>query len=143
MTTSIHIINGPNLNLVGKREKDLYGTVPFSDYFTELVKVYHDQQLHYFQSNHEGQILDYLHQYGFEKDCGIVINAGGLTHTSIVLRDAIAAIDAAAVEIHISNIYKREEFRRTSFLTEVCVATFVGYGLDGYRRGIDYLLSGK
>jgi 3-dehydroquinate dehydratase-2 len=143
MINSIHIINGPNLNLLGQREKEIYGSVPFAQYFEELKNAFPDIHLHYYQSNHEGHLIDYLHQFGFEQETGIIINAGGLTHTSIVLRDAIAAIDCPAVEVHISDIFKREPFRWKSYLTDVCVAHFIGYGLEGYQKSVDYLLSPK
>jgi 3-dehydroquinate dehydratase-2 len=140
---TIHIVNGPNLNLLGKREVEIYGSKTFETYFEELKKNFPQTTLHYYQSNHEGHLMDYLHQFGFDQESGIILNAGGLTHTSICLRDAIAAIECPTIEVHISNIYKRESFRWKSYLTDVCVAHFIGHGLDGYRMGIDYLLSGK
>lgn len=136
---SIHIVNGPNLNLVGHREPHVYGTVGFEDWLEELKRDYTHLEIYYFQSNHEGEILDYLHQWGFDKNTGFVLNAGGLAHTSVVLRDAVSAIEVPVVEVHISDIYKREPFRWHSYLTEVCVAHFIGYGMEGYRMGIDLL----
>lgn len=143
MINSIHILNGPNLNLLGKREIEIYGSVTFEEYFEVLKKAFPDITLYYYQSNHEGHLIDYLHQFGFDQEVGIVLNAGGLTHTSIALRDAVAAIESQTIEVHISNIFKRESFRWKSYLTDVCVAHFIGHGLDGYKMGIDYLLTGK
>ena len=100
-------------------------------------------QLEYFQSNHEGDLIDYLHEHGFEKHTAFILNAGGLTHTSISLRDAVLSITAPVVEVHLSDIYQREEFRAHSYLTDVCVANFIGKGLDGYKLAIDHLLSMK
>lgn len=98
-------------------------------------------QLDYFQSNHEGYLIDYLHEHGFENHTGIILNAGGLTHYSISLRDAVAAISAPVVEVHITDIYNRESFRARSYLTEVCTESIIGKGMDGYRLAIDHLLS--
>jgi 3-dehydroquinate dehydratase-2 len=143
LINSIHIINGPNLNLIGIREKDIYGSVSFEEYFEELKAIFPQVQLQYFQSNHEGHLIDYLHQYGFEKQTGIILNAGGLTHTSVVLGDAIAAIDTPTIEVHISDVFERESFRWKSYLSEVCIAHYIGHGLSGYKKGIDYLLATK
>ena len=140
MIKRIHIINGPNLNLVGKREPEVYGTISLEDYVKSLTSSYPDIILHHLQTNHEGVIIDYLHQYGFDNKTGIILNAGGLTHTSISIMDAVAAITAPVVEVHISDIYRREPFRWHSYLTKVCATHFIGYGLDGYRMAIDYLL---
>jgi 3-dehydroquinate dehydratase-2 len=137
----IHIINGPNLNLLGKREPEVYASMSFEAYLDSLKTHFPDITLHYMQTNHEGVILDYLHAHGFEKANGIVLNAGGYTHTSVSIRDAIAAIDAPVVEVHISNIFKREPFRWHSYLTDVCAAHFIGFGLDGYRMAVDFLLN--
>ena len=141
MIKKIHIINGPNLNLLGRRDPAIYGSVSFETYLEELLKKYPEGLLHYFQTNHEGAIIDYLHQAGFEKGVGIILNAGGYTHTSIALRDAIDAIDAPVVEVHISHIYERESFRSVNYLKEKCIASFVGEGLEGYRKAIDHLLT--
>jgi 3-dehydroquinate dehydratase-2 len=100
-------------------------------------------QLEYFQSNHEGELIDYLHEHGFEKNAGFVLNAGGLTHTSVSLRDAVSAITSPVVEVHITDIYKRESFRSHSFLTEVCKASIVGKGLEGYKEAIDFLIKDR
>lgn len=134
----IQIINGPNLNLLGKREIDFYGTISFEQYYTVLKVNNSHLKLKYFQSNHEGSIIDKIHDVGFEVD-GIVINAGAYTHTSIAIRDAIKAIPAPVVEVHISNIKEREKFRHHSYLEEVCEKMIVGKGLPGYQEAIDYL----
>ncbi len=136
----IHIINGPNLNLIGKREPGIYGSKDFISYFEELQKRYKSIELFYFQSNHEGSLIDYLHEVGFS-DCGIILNAGGYTHTSIALADAIKAISSPVVEVHISNVYERESFRHHSYIKENCIKTIVGQGLEGYAQAIDFLAS--
>ncbi len=141
MIQKIHIINGPNLNLLGRRDPEVYGSVSFTTYLEDLHKKYPEGLLHYFQTNHEGAIIDYLHQVGFDEGTGIILNAGGYTHTSIALRDAINAISAPVVEVHISNIYERESFRSVNYLKEKCIASFVGEGLDGYRKAIDHLIN--
>jgi 3-dehydroquinate dehydratase-2 len=137
----IHIVNGPNLNLLGVREKHLYGSLSFDEYLETIREGYLMVQLDYYQSNHEGDLIDYLHEHGFENYTGIILNAGGLTHTSISLRDAVAAITAPVIEVHITDIYQREPFRRISYLEEVCTSSIVGKGMDGYRMAIDALLS--
>ena len=134
----ILIINGPNLNLLGRREPDIYGSRSFEDFFGELQAAFPNVELEYFQSNHEGAILDKIHDAGFRVD-GIVINAGGLTHTSIALGDAVGAISAPVVEVHISNVHRREAFRHHSYLSAPCVGSIVGLGLDGYRLAVSYL----
>lgn len=131
------IINGPNLNLLGVREKSIYGSESFEDYFQKLTLKFPDIQLEYFQSNHEGALIDKLHAVGFECD-GIVLNAGGLTHTSVALADAIAAITTPTLEVHISNIHAREAFRHHSYLTKNCVGIIAGLGLRGYELGIEF-----
>jgi len=138
--STIYIINGPNLNLLGKREIDIYGNMPFEEFFDSLKNEFPELKLEYFQSNHEGLLIDKIQEAGFEKNSGIILNAGGLSHTSISLRDAVEAVPAPVVEVHISNIHKREAFRRNSYLTEVCEAHFIGLGLEGYRLGIHWLL---
>lgn len=143
MINSIHILNGPNLNLLGKREIEIYGSSTFEQYFEVLKKAFPQITLYYYQSNHEGHLIDYLHQFGFEKNSGFVLNAGGLSHTSISLRDAVAAIECPVVEVHITDISKRESFRQHSFITDVSAAHFIGHGLEGYKMGVDYLVSGK
>jgi 3-dehydroquinate dehydratase II len=134
----IIIINGPNLNLLGKREKSIYGSQGFNDYFINLKALYPDISLEYFQSNVEGEIVNKLHEVGFEYD-GVVINAGAYTHTSIAIRDAIAGIQTTVVEVHISNILTRESFRHESLIGPVCKGSIMGFGLDSYRLGIESL----
>ena len=136
----ILIINGPNLNLLGKREPEIYGSRSFVDYLKSIEAGFSDVQLRYFQSNHEGELLDKIHELGFEVD-GIVINAGALTHTSIALADALAAVMAPAVEVHISNVHARESFRHHSYLSAKCKGVVVGLGLMGYELAIRYLIS--
>ncbi len=135
----ILILNGPNLNLLGKREPGIYGAKSFDAYFEELGEIFPEIELTYFQSNHEGQLIDKIHETGFEYQ-GIVINAGGLTHTSVALADALSAVPAPAVEVHISNIHAREAFRHHSFLTSRCKGMICGLGLKGYELAIRYLL---
>ncbi len=136
---NILIINGPNLNLLGRRESDIYGTVPFDDYLAVLRNKYAEHEISYFQSNCEGDIIDCLHKNGFDTD-GIVLNAGAYTHTSIAIADAIRAITAPVVEVHISNIYAREEYRRHSMIAPVCKGQITGMGIDSYRLAIEALL---
>lgn len=134
------IINGPNLNLLGVREPSIYGNEGFDSYFKQLQSVFPDIELEYYQSNHEGNLVDKLHEIGFLYD-GIVLNAGAYTHTSIALTDAISAIKTPVVEVHISNIHGREEFRHKSYLTKNCVGIISGLGLKGYELAINYLIS--
>lgn len=133
----ITIINGPNLNLLGKREPELYGTENFVDYLNKLKKkkIFTDMDITYYQSNHEGKIIDILHSIGFQSD-GIVLNAGAYTHTSLGIADAIKSIPSPVIEVHISNIHSRESFRRKSFLSSVCKGTIFGFGLKSYELGI-------
>lgn len=133
------IINGPNLNLLGKREPEIYGSQSFEDYFLELKKKFSLVDLEYFQSNHEGEIIDKIHEIGFSYD-GIILNAGGLTHTSVALADALGGVKTPAVEVHISNIHAREEFRKHSFLTPKCKGLITGLGLKGYALAIEWFL---
>jgi 3-dehydroquinate dehydratase-2 len=137
----ILILNGPNLNLLGKRQPEIYGSQSFEEYFDLLERKYDEHQLYYYQSNHEGALIDKLHQVGFLWD-GIIFNPGGYTHTSVALRDAVAAIETPVVEVHISNIYEREEFRHHSYLKDVCVKSIVGKGLDGYAEGVEFIIDG-
>ena len=137
---NIAIINGPNLNLLGKREPSIYGSRSFEDYYEELREFYSAQvALSYFQSNHEGALLDYIQNIGFSVD-GIILNAGAYTHTSIALGDCIRAISAPVLEVHISNVHAREPFRQVSHLSAACVGGLFGLGLEGYRLGIAYFL---
>ncbi len=134
--TKILIINGPNLNLLGKREPEVYGTLTFEAYFETLKSKYTDFQLEYYQSNVEGLLIDKIHEVGFSFD-GIIINAGAYTHTSIAIADAIRAVKAPVIEVHISNVYTREEFRHHSYLSAACKACVVGFGLDSYRLALE------
>ncbi|RIV20438.1 type II 3-dehydroquinate dehydratase [Fibrisoma montanum] len=136
----ILIINGPNLNLLGKREPAIYGSQSFLDYLKTIEDQFPNVQLRYFQSNHEGELLDKIHELGFDID-GIVINAGALTHTSIALADALGAVTAPAVEVHISNVHARESYRHHSYLSPKCKGVIVGLGLTGYELAIRYLLT--
>ena len=134
----IHIINGPNLNLLGTREPEVYGGETFESYLEKLRANYPAIQIDYFQSNVEGLIIDELQRIGFASK-GIILNAGGYTHTSVAIRDAISAISSPVVEVHISNIHAREEFRKTSLISEKVVGSIAGLGLDGYRLAVEYL----
>ena len=135
----IQIINGPNLNLLGQREPSVYGVQTFEAYILELIKLFPEAQLEYFQSNTEGTIIDKLHETGFAFD-GIILNGGAYTHTSIAIADAIRAIKVPVVEVHISNVFQREEYRHHSFLSEVCKGCIVGFGLDSYRLAVEAIL---
>jgi 3-dehydroquinate dehydratase-2 len=137
---NIQIINGPNLNLLGVREKSIYGDSSFETYFTELQARYPNLTLSYYQSNVEGEIINKLHEIGFSYD-GVVLNAGAYTHTSVAIADAIAGINTPVVEVHISNVYKREEFRHHSMLAASCKGVIAGFGLDSYRLGIESLIA--
>lgn len=133
----IAIINGPNLNLLGVREPSIYGNEGFESYLKALREIYNkDVEISYFQSNHEGDIIDELHRVGFECN-GIVLNAGAYTHTSLAIADAISAITAPVIEVHISNVHKREEFRHHSMISRVCKGVIAGFGLDSYRLAIE------
>ena len=135
----IQIINGPNLNLLGTREPSVYGDTSFTDYFLTLRHRYPQIEFSYFQSNKEGELIDKLHEAGFMFD-GIILNAGGYTHTSIAIGDAIAAIKTPVVEVHISNVHKRESFRHHSFLSANCKGVILGFGLDSYRLAVESFL---
>lgn len=132
----IQIINGPNLNLLGKREPGVYGNLSFEEYFENLKLRFNDYELLYFQSNSEGEIIDKIHEVGFSLD-GIILNAGAYTHTSVAIADAIRSVTSPVVEVHISNVFKREAFRHHSFLSEACKGSIVGFGLDSYRLAIE------
>tara|TARA_Y100000591_G_scaffold266185_1_gene239942 strand:+ start:724 stop:1146 length:423 start_codon:yes stop_codon:yes gene_type:complete len=136
------IINGPNLNLLGIREKEIYGDTSFEEYLSTLKSKFKDVELEFFQSNHEGELIEKIQEVGFSYE-GIIINAGGFTHTSVALRDAIASVSSPAIEVHISNILNREDFRKKSFLSDVCKGIISGLGLKGYEFAIDYFLSQK
>ena len=135
----ILIINGPNLNLLGRREPEIYGNKSFNEYFLELELRYPDVQLEYLQSNHEGHLIDRLHSVGFSYD-GIILNAGAYTHTSLAIHDAIKSITTPVVELHISNVYAREEFRRHSMIAPACRGCICGFGLKGYDLAIESFL---
>lgn len=135
----IQIINGPNLNLLGQREPTVYGSQTFEAYYLELKSKFPDVELDYFQSNTEGLIIDKLQEVGFTCD-GIVLNAGAYTHTSIAIADAIRSITTPVVEVHISNVFKRETFRHHSYMSEACKGCIVGFGLDSYRLAVDAIL---
>lgn len=132
----ILLINGPNLNLLGKREKNIYGDLSFDGYFESLKNSYPQHELNYYHSNIEGEIVNKIHEFGFDHD-GIIINAGAYTHTSVAIRDAIAGVTTPVVEVHISNILTRESFRHKSIIGPVCVGSIMGFGLDSYRLGIE------
>ena len=135
----ILILNGPNLNLLGKREPSVYGNQSFEDYLVDLKNIFPDTEIHYFQSNYEGELIDKIHETGFSFD-GIVINAGGYTHTSVALADALSAVTTPAVEVHISNIHAREAFRHHSYLTSRCKGMVCGLGLKGYEFAVRYFV---
>jgi 3-dehydroquinate dehydratase II len=134
----ILILNGPNLNLLGKREKNIYGNQSFENYLELLIPVFEGITIDYFQSNWEGELIDKLHASPGVYE-GIVLNAGGYTHTSVALADAVAAIPLPVVEVHISNLLKREDFRHKSLIGPNCIGTIMGFGLDSYRLGIESL----
>ena len=136
----ILIINGPNLNLLGKREPEIYGSHTFEDFFSGVKNKYPSIHLDYFQSNVEGELINKIHEVGFDYD-GILLNAGGFTHTSVAISDAIAAVTSPVLEVHISNIYKREEFRHKSIISKECIGMISGLGLAGYELGLQYFIS--
>ena len=131
----IIIINGPNLNLLGLRETSIYGSEGFGSYFESLKKLFPEIKFEYYQSNIEGEIVNKIHEYGFNSD-GIIINAGAYTHTSVAIRDAIAGIQTKTVEVHISNTLTREDFRHKSLIGPVCKGCIMGFGLDSYRLAV-------
>lgn len=138
----IQIINGPNLNLLGKREPQIYGDRGFEEYLQVLRNTYPDIQLDFYQSNIEGELINKIHEVGFEYD-GIILNAGAYTHYSLALMDAIKAVTTPVVEVHISNVHQREEFRHHSVISCVCKGVICGFGLDSYRLALDALLQAK
>jgi 3-dehydroquinate dehydratase II len=135
----IAIINGPNLNLLGKREPGVYGSLSFEDYFAQLQQLYPAVSFHYFQSNVEGELINELQEVGFLYD-GVILNPGGYTHTSVAIGDAIAAITTPVVEVHISNVHAREEFRRLSHVSAKAAGSIIGLGLKGYELAVEWLL---
>ena len=136
----IQIINGPNLNLLGKREPGIYGNLSFEAYFKTLKKTFPAHSIDYFQSNSEGSLIDKIHETGFSCD-GIILNAAAYTHTSIALHDAIKAVPAPVIEVHLSNVHAREVFRHISMITAACKGSITGFGLDSYRLAVEALLS--
>ncbi|WP_216688600.1 type II 3-dehydroquinate dehydratase [Hymenobacter siberiensis] len=136
----ILILNGPNLNLLGRREPGIYGNRSFEDFFPELEEAFPQLKLTQFQSNHEGAILDKLHEIGFTHH-GIVLNAGGYTHTSIALADAVAAINTPVVEVHLSNLHAREDFRQKSLFGRHCAGSISGFGLESYRLAVQWFVN--
>jgi 3-dehydroquinate dehydratase-2 len=134
----IQIINGPNLNLLGKREPTVYGSLGFDAYLERLRSSFPDCDIRYFQSNSEGALIDMIHKAGFEVD-GIILNAGAYTHTSVALHDAIKAVEAPVIEVHISNVHAREAFRHKSMISAACKGVIAGFGLDSYRLAVEAL----
>ena len=144
----IVIINGPNLNLLGKREPSIYGIRSMEQVLVDIQRAHPNVYLEYHQSNHEGDLIDWVQEFGLlalnQEPCdGIVLNAGGYTHTSVALRDAVACCQVPVVEVHISNITQREEFRRVSLLTDICTHAIIGHGTDGYMQAIEWILRRK
>ena len=137
---NILVINGPNINLLGKREPSIYGSQSFEDYLVELKQAYPQVEFEYFQSNIEGEMINKIHQIGFDYD-GIVLNAGAYTHTSIALQDAIRAVTSPVVEVHISNVHAREEFRHRSMISCACLGVIAGFGMNSYRLAVEALLN--
>ena len=135
----VQIINGPNINLLGKREPGIYGSRSFEDYLVELRQAYPDVEMDYYQSNCEGELIDKIQEVGFAVD-GIILNAGAYTHTSFALQDAIRAISSPVIEVHISNVHQREEFRHRSMISCACIGVICGFGLDSYRLAVEALL---
>ncbi len=142
MIMKIAIINGPNLNLLGKREPEIYGKRTFEAYFEELKTAFPAIELHYYQSNVEGELINELQRTGYSFD-GIILNAGGYTHTSVAIGDTIAAITTKVIEVHISNIEAREEFRKLSHISAKAVGSIVGLGLTGYKLAIEWFISNQ
>ena len=130
------IINGPNLNLLGTRETDVYGSQTFEAYFNDLKKKYSNIELSYYQNNVEGELINKIQEVGFSFD-GIILNAGGYTHTSVALRDAIASVKTPTIEVHISNVFAREDFRHTSLIAPKCKGSISGFGMDSYRLAVE------
>ena len=140
MTMKLMILNGPNLNLLGRREPEIYGSVTMESYLEVLRACYPDVEIAYFQSNCEGEIINELHRAGFDPEMkGIVLNAGAYTHTSLAIADAVRAIDVPVVEVHISNVSAREEIRRRSLIAPACRGVIAGFGMDSYRLGVEAL----
>jgi len=138
----VQIINGPNINLLGKREPSIYGSATFESYLAELRKAYVGEQIDYFQSNIEGELIDKIQQVGFDSD-GIILNAGAYTHTSIALQDAIRSVTSPVIEVHISNVHAREDFRHVSMIASACMGVVCGFGLNSYRLAFEALKDNK
>ena len=138
----IAIVNGPNLNLLGKRETNIYGNKAFENYLSELITIFPDVSFHYYQSNVEGELINEIQRLGFDYD-GIVLNPGGYTHTSIALGDAIAAITTPVIEVHISNVHAREDFRKLSHISGKSVGSIFGLGLKGYELAVKWFVDAK
>jgi 3-dehydroquinate dehydratase II len=138
----IQIINGPNLNLLGKRETSIYGSQSFEDFFVTLKARFPAFDLHYYQSNIEGELINKIHEVGFSFD-GIIINAGAYTHTSVAIHDAIGGVKTPAIEVHISNVYTREEFRHKSLITSKCIGMMTGFGMEGYALALEFFKTYK
>ena len=139
---NIQIINGPNLNLLGKREPGIYGQSAFEPVLEALRKQYPDVTIEYYQSNVEGFLIDYIQKVGFTTD-GIILNAGAYTHTSVALHDCIRSVPCPVIEVHISNVHQREEFRHKSMISAACKGVIAGFGLDSYRLALEGLVKGK
>ena len=139
MAKPIFVLNGPNLNLLGKRETDIYGNMPFENFLQQLREKYPAVQLHYFQSNVEGELINELQRLGFDYD-GIIFNPGGYTHTSVAIGDAIAAIRTPVIEVHISNVHAREDFRKLSHVSGKSVGSIFGLGLKGYELALSWFM---
>ncbi len=140
---NLHIINGPNLNLIGKRETGIYGNISFEDFLQQLKSRFNEHTISYFQSNIEGEIINNIQEFGFKSD-GIILNAGGYTHTSVAIADAIAAIKSPVIEVHISNIFAREEYRHISLIAGKCKGSISGFGLGSYLLAVEaFLLASK
>ena len=135
----ILILNGPNLNLLGKREPDVYGRLSFEEFYQELVHRHTNVMLSHYQSNVEGELINKLHEAGFEYD-GIIFNAGGYTHTSVAIADAVAGINTPVIEVHISNVYAREDYRHQSLMAKNCIGVITGLGIQGYELALEYFL---
>lgn len=140
---NITIINGPNLNLLGFREPNIYGTVTFEDYLQQLTSQYPDINIYFYQSNIEGELIDALHHCLDNQTDGIILNAGAYTHTSIALADALAAIRIPCIEVHLSNVLAREDFRKTSYIAAKCIGSISGLGMKGYELALQYFIQTK
>lgn len=139
MMKKILLLNGPNLNLLGKREPEVYGSRTFEDFYQGLVHRHTNVILSHYQSNMEGELINKLHEVGFNFD-GIIFNAGGYTHTSVAIADAVAAITTPVIEVHISNVYAREDFRHQSLMAKNCIGVIAGLGIQGYELALEYFL---